>query len=213
MIMRETKTINKMTLSFILLFTGFIAPSLHLHAAPEKNQTGETRASVNFRSGNLILERVPKEFAFGTLPISSQPQSATLSPKEVYTVAITDLRGTAGGYRLTAQAKPLTSYSGDTFNGNNITASAPKTEFIGENQGEATPPVVEESAILDALDANNESVPSLIATAKAGTTEGVLSWGINYTGDNIQLSVAPTEAKATEYYTNIVWTLNDVPKD
>lgn len=195
-----------------ILGLGLVGLSGSANAAdPIDPQTGSTPVDVNFASGLLTLDAVPNPFNFGTLAISDEVVTANLVSTNTYSAGITDLRGSEAGYVLTVQAEPLTAFNGAKLDGSNITLDDGTAIFVGTEQGSATAPVVNQAITADTLDLNGDPVPTAVATAANNTTEGLQSWSIAWTGNNINLIVNPTEAQAVSYQTNLVWTLSDVP--
>lgn len=184
---------------------GVLAPSVS-HATT----TGQTSADVTFTAGTLDITTAMPAINFGTIVLSQDTivQSATSG---TYTTTINDLRGGKSGYKLTVSASPLHATSGDSLKGHNITLANGTATFNGPTQGSAVAPIVTSAITADTLGPDNTPMASDVAIATANTNQGILKWDLNWTPENIKLTVQPGEAKAQSYSTTLNWVLSDAP--
>lgn len=177
----------------------------------DANQTGVTQADANFTSGSLVLNQVPNKFDFGTVPISTSTVIQPLKKEANYNLVVTDTRGMANGYRVTASAPVMTSLDGEhQLNGNNIHLTNPTVSQLGQGEN-ASAPITNGDFYADATDHEGKPIPTVVSTAKANSSQGNLTWETSWNGSNINFIVQPGEAQAVHYRTNITWTLSDAP--
>lgn len=174
-------------------------------------ESSTTNASVTFQAletGALSLDKVPDAFDFGTQTLSSQPQDDTLGTGTNPALTVTDNRGTGAGWHVTVQADKLHTLSGKTLNGGNIIID--QAQNINGNGSISDPPAAQ-SVTADTYDGSGNPVPVTIVGAQADQHQGMGTWDINWTGDQIHLKISPGEAYSEAYSATITWTLNDTP--
>ncbi|WP_339014670.1 WxL domain-containing protein (plasmid) [Lactococcus garvieae] len=198
-----------------LLFTSLgVATLTVLALAPIKadaDQTGTTQADASFASGSLVLNQVPNKFDFGTLPLSTSTVIQPLSADDSYDLVVTDTRGMENGYRVTASAPVMTSLDGQhQLNGNNIHLTNPTVSEVGSG-GNTSAPTTNNDFYADAVDQDGNPIPTVVSTASTDSSQGNLTWKTSWNGADVNFIVQPGEAQATQYRTNITWTLSDAP--
>lgn len=195
---------TKILLSGILLFNLLSSTSIVNALSVDKT----TKSSVVFVPGSLTLDTEPADFIFPNIKLSNAVSKTILgNTGKVYPLAITDLRGTEVGYKLTVQASIMTAVTGEKLKGNNIgiTVPTPTTTAINTQM-----PVKPSGPIFaDAQDINGVPIPTTVMTANQGTKQGLNTWAINFKDSDISLNILPGEALAKPYSTDIIWTLID----
>ncbi|WP_317946636.1 WxL domain-containing protein [Carnobacterium maltaromaticum] len=161
----------------------------------------------------LRIDSFPKKFDFGTIASYGEKAVISLSSQENnYYVKISNLKKENTGYQLTVQAKPLTASDGSRLGGSNIELTRGISVLVNDQANESSPPKIESTIIADISDESNQTVPSLVAFAEAGTNQGLGTWSIVWSGREILLKTNANETEAKKYQTILIWTLSDVPQ-
>lgn len=202
-----TRTNNRtnfraIALALILAFAAFLLLPTFGYAVEADN--AETEATVSFVPGDLELVSAPT-LDFGSHDISASTQSyqaTTVSGQ----IQVSDLRGSAAGWELTANLSSfnLGSIGTDspTLAGAYITVS--NQSIAAQDSNVATAPTAADSLVLTS---GSSSVRILLA--ESGTGLGV--WNSTWSNAGITLTVLPGTAQTGVSYAVINWSLQDTP--
>lgn len=202
-----TRTINRTSfhasaLAIALAFAiSALLPALSYAA---ETDSAETEATVIFVSGQLELISAPT-LDFGSHDISGSTQSYSAATVDGQ-IQISDLRGSAAGWELTASLSAFNLGSVGTNNptlqGSYLTVS---NQTISAQTGNAaTAPTAPDSVVLTS---GSGSVRVLLAAS--GTGLGI--WNSIWSSSDTSLTVLPGTAQTGTSYAVINWSLQDTP--
>lgn len=167
-------------------------------AAEAGNQN--TDATVTFDQGTLELKSAPA-FAFGERSIVAgytEYDSPTVSAP----LQVSDARGNAEGWKVTAALSGFKNGEEETLDGSTIVLSNPDVNAVGARV--ASGPNATGNIILPST---GTIVP--IETAIKGTGMGL--WNTSWSGTNVKLTVPNGSASTGSAKATINWILEDTP--
>lgn len=172
------------------------------HAA--EADTAETEATVTFTAGQLELISAPV-LDFGSHDIAGTTQSYQATTVDGQ-IQISDLRGSAAGWELTAS---LTAFNRGSVGTNSLTLqgayiTVTDQSIAAQSGTAASAPTAPDSAVLTAGGASTRMLQ-----AESGTGLGI--WNSTWSSAGTSLTVLPGTAQTGTSYAVINWSLQDTP--
>ena len=184
---------------------GFSPPTTPVAPVNPDNPFLESGSPGTGQPGPLSLDWVPV-LGFGTAnEISAQVQEYNTTSAKPY-IQVSDLRGTAEGWKVTAALEPFKQNMNETLRGAFITFLEPSTTTAATSVDSPVPA----PAVM--LTSDGEDVS--IVTANAENREGMGTWVIRwFSGDtgHVKLTVPRSAATVGLHSSSITWTLHNAP--
>lgn len=192
---------NKKTIALTLLglASAFALTTTSVKAVETTNTTG---SNITIQGSDLSVSNVTDKLEFRNLTIDGEGSARTSSATGDLQLIIADLRGTRGGWHVTAEHTGLsTSDEGDRLDGTTISLTG--ASLTNNVDSSTNAPTLD---LTSPLSIGTESV--LISNAAEGN--GMGSWVHSWTAGNINLTIPAKEARdmyADQYTTTINWNL------
>lgn len=199
---------NKKTIALTLLSLAsvFALTTTSVKAVELNSNSTSTNTNMNVVGGGINISTETETVGFKEFKINGETGEQSSKATGAISLIVNDLRGTHGGWSVSANITPL-SYTNEEVG---VTDSITEASIVLENG-------VLSDSFEDTLDIKNSleitTSPTPISTAKPG--EGMGNWSHDWTAENTKLIIPSKEARdmyAGDYSTTITWTLTAGPQ-
>lgn len=190
---------NKKTIALTLLGLASAFALTTTSVQAEELPSASTDTNINVAGGGINFSTGTPTVGFEEFTINGQTGEQSSNATGAISLNVNDLRGTHGGWSVTANIKPLSYTNGE------VTDEIAGASIVLEN-GTLSDSFGDGITIANSLQITDSITP--ISNAEVGT--GMGNWRHDWTADNIKLSIPGREARdmyAGKYTTTINWNL------
>lgn len=173
----------------------------------EENKT--TESSILFRGGSFEIVSVSDKLDFGSIDITEEQMTPNLVKDSGFKVTVSDTRGTAEGWGVTAELSSFKFEDSNSLPGTKLVFHEGSKHSTVESNIKSKAP----SKASDELVAGGDAVEIIKAKPKEGESfaesEGLGKWDIIWGSDQINLDIPAAVASTGEHTAVIEWTVTD----